>query len=99
MSRTRSFPAENGWTGHQAPIVRTKVSKVCAAPLRTSTDCRTGGRRIGVTTARPPGSLAGVMRLSWVAIRIIGHGAARCGCDSPRAGGLVVIAYAPFGFD
>src|SRR6266581_4764359 len=72
-SRTRSFPAENGWTGHQAPIVRTKVSNVWSASLRTSTDWRIGGRRNAVTAARSPGSGVGVMLASWLVARIAGH--------------------------
>src|ERR1700736_4364737 len=83
MSRTRSFPAENGSTGHQMPIVRTNVSKVCRTSLRTVVDCRTGGRRRVVTAAPEvlagpellagPGSGVWVMRASWIQARVVGH--------------------------
>jgi hypothetical protein len=83
MSRTRSFPAENGSTGHQMPIVRTNVSKVCRTSLRTMVDCRTGGRRRVVTAAPEvlagpellagPGSGVWVMRASWIQARVVGH--------------------------
>src|SRR6266851_1790316 len=83
MSRTRSFPAENGSTGHQMPIVRTNVSKVCRTSLRTMVDCRTGGRRKVVTAAPEvlagpellagPGSGVWVMRASWIQARVVGH--------------------------
>src|SRR5712691_10223926 len=43
-SRTRSLPAENGWTGHQAPIAPTKTAKVWPTSLRTSVAWQTGGR-------------------------------------------------------
>src|ERR1022692_3711600 len=83
MSRTRSFPAENGSAGPQVPIVRTNVSNVCRTSLRTRVDCRTGGRRRAVTAApevragpevRPgPGSGVWVMRASWMRARVVGH--------------------------
>src|SRR5690348_1979713 len=79
-SRTRSLPAENGCTGHHAPIVATKVSNVCCTLARSRVDWRTAGRRNAVTTLRPLG-------LS-VAVIFPPHGAALCG----RAAGLERIA-------
>src|SRR5215469_2575934 len=78
MSRTRSLPAEKGCTGHQIPMVRTNASKVSWSWARTSTDCRTGGRRNGVTTARLPGSPVGVMVLSSVLARVAGRRVPGC---------------------
>src|SRR5579872_3566415 len=43
------------------PMVSTNVSKVCRWSLRTSTDCRTGGRRSAVTVAGTWPSLGGAM--------------------------------------
>src|SRR5215469_6920306 len=73
MSRTRALPAEKGCTGHQIPMVRTNASKVTWSGARTSTDCRTGGRRNGVTTARLAGSPVGVMVLSLALARVAGR--------------------------
>src|SRR6266516_3309569 len=72
-ARTRSCPAENGWTGHQTPIVRTKVSNVCVALLRTRTDWRIGGRASAVTAARSSGSGVAVMHASWLRTRVADH--------------------------
>src|SRR6516165_6902798 len=98
MSRTRSLPAEKGCTGHQMPIVRTNVSNVCRSGARTSTDCRTGGRRSGVTTAWLPGSPVGVMGLSSVLVRIGGCLAGlviACCLAHPGTGGPVQVVAEP----